>query len=49
MWWMFHGENGHWVVNDTPGSHGTDRMSSAMGGFACPQNKPNWEGDAARA
>ena len=26
MWWMWHGEVGHWVVNDTPGSHGADRL-----------------------
>ena len=23
MWWMWHGDNGHWVVNQTPGKDST--------------------------
>lgn len=37
MWWMWHGAVGHWVVNDSPGMHGDDRLTSAFGGFGCPQ------------
>ena len=46
MWWMWHGDNGHWVINKTPGSHGGDRMKSVMGDFDCPQDKTEWEGEA---
>ena len=46
MWWMWHGDVGHWVINQTPGIHGGDRMKSIHGDFSCPQNKPEWEGPA---
>ena len=44
LWWMWHGDVGHWVLNQTPGSHGGDRLKSAFGGFDCPQAKTEWEG-----
>ena len=46
MWWMWHGAVGHWVINESPGSHGGDRMKSSFGDFGCPQDKTEWEGDA---
>ena len=46
LWWMWHGDVGHWVVNPTPGVHGEDRMTSAFGDFECPQAKTEWEGAA---
>ena len=21
MWWMYHGDEGHWVINETPGKN----------------------------
>jgi len=46
MWWMWHPEQGesfgHWVVNDTPGSHGSDVIKSKYQTFACPQDNPTW-------
>merc|ERR1712106_29344 len=46
MWWMWHpnqGENfGHWVVNDTPGSHGSDVIKSKYQTFDCPRDNPTW-------
>lgn len=41
MWWMWHGNVGHWVVNDTPGAHGDDQIKSVMGDFKCPSQQ-NW-------
>ena len=43
MWWMWHGVVGHWVVNDSPGLHGDDRVKSAFGDFECPQDVTEWE------
>ena len=44
---MWHGDVGHWVVNDTPGMHGNDRFSSVMGDFVCPFDVTEWEGESA--
>ena len=49
MWWMWHGPEGHWVVNDSPGAHGADRIKSTFGDFACPQDIESWEGPAVQA
>ena len=39
LWWMYHGEpNGHWVINETPGSHGNDIAASSIHSFVCPNN-----------
>ena len=52
---MWHGDVGHWVLNETPGKHGNDRLKSKMGDFECPNNQTgkregaangNWEGPA---
>ena len=43
MWWMWHADVGHWVVNKTPGKHGDDRMKSKFGDFGCPESKKEWE------
>jgi|AACY02.7.fsa_nt_gi hypothetical protein len=41
MWWMKRdGETGYWVINETPGKHGDDQMSTMLGEFACPYGKP---------
>merc|ERR1712131_354048 len=37
LWWMWHGETGHWVLNDTPGSHGNDITKSELGPWMCPK------------
>ena len=37
LWWMWHGNFGHWVLNQSPGEHGGDRMKSEFGDFGCPQ------------
>ena len=40
MWWMYHGDKtGHWVINETPGNHGNDRMMGNVEEFYCPQVK----------
>ena len=41
---MWHGPTGHWVINDTPGQHGDDRMMSVLGDFKCPFDIDEWEG-----
>jgi hypothetical protein len=43
---MWHGPTGHWVINDTPGQHGDDRMMSVLGDFQCPFDIDEWEGTA---
>ena len=45
MWWMWHGDVGHWVINKTPGAHGGDRFKTIFGDFECPDKK-SWEGQA---
>ncbi|CBY19984.1 unnamed protein product [Oikopleura dioica] len=47
VWWMWHGPTGHWVINDTPGQHGDDRMMSVLADFQCPFDIDEWEGAAA--
>jgi len=42
MWWMWHGDVGHWVVNKTPGTHGGDIIKSTFADFACPQDIAQW-------
>ena len=42
MWWMWHGEVGHWVINDTPGEHGNDLVMSELDDFALP-NEVTWK------
>ena len=42
LWWMYHGNMGHWVINLTPGVHGNDRLMSSFGDFACPQLLFEW-------
>ena len=36
MWWMWHGEIGHWVVNRSPGTHSDDLAKSKLDDFALP-------------
>ena len=43
IWWMWHGNTGHWVVNETPGTHGDDRLTSVLGAFGCPQDIFEWQ------
>ena len=43
LWWMWHGNVGHWVLNCTPGQHGSDILKSDLGDFACPEDKTEWE------
>ena len=35
LWWMWHGDIGHWVVNRTPGAHGSDITKA-------PEVADNW-------
>merc|ERR1719370_1686610 len=39
---MWHGEVGHWVINDTPGEHGNDLVMSELDDFALP-NEVTWK------
>ena len=41
MWWMWHGNVGHWVVNDSPGMHGVDLATSVFDNVYCP-NEAVW-------
>ena len=36
MWWMWHGNQGHWVANKTPGAHGGDIFKSEFDVDMCP-------------
>ena len=42
MWWMWHGEIGHWVVNRSPGSHSDDLAKSEFDDFALP-TEVDWD------
>ena len=42
MWWMWHGDVGHWVINKTPGTHGEDRFWTVFDDFGCPETK-SWD------
>ena len=43
MWWMWHGPEGHWVVNKTPGAHGGDVVKSEFDLDMCPDKVANWQ------
>ena len=43
MWWMWHGPEGHWVINETPGFHGNDIIKSTFEDVLCPNEVFNWE------
>ena len=42
MWWMWHGDEGHWVVNKTPGAHGGDLYKSKFALDMCPDKVAEW-------
>ena len=42
MWWMWHGEIGHWVVNRSPGKHSDDFAKSEFDDFALP-TEVDWD------
>ena len=46
MWWMWHGPEGHWVINETPGSHGNDIVKSTFDNVQCPNDVISWEDQA---
>jgi len=46
IYWMWHENAGHWVLNEVAGIHAPnyrDIMRSKLGEFACPQHKTEWE------
>jgi len=44
MWWMWHDNVGHWVINKTPNSHGGDLFKSVLALDECPGDVAAWTG-----